>query len=277
MLKQIALAMVLGSSVPATAMACDRETSCEVAGGDYLIALPLGNASGALVFLHGWGGSAEGTMRNAALVDAVLARGYAFVAANGMPRGNGNAGRNWSFHPDFPAARDEGAYFAAVFDDLAARHGVDRDRIIMGGFSAGGFMTTYLACADPDIASAFVPVSGGFWRPDPVACDGPVRLFHTHGWTDTVVPLEGRYLRNGEVAQGDIFKGMEIWRQTNGCDAMRADQFDIGDGFWRRSWDRCLPGSALEFALFPGGHTVPSGWADMMFDWYEALPVSVAH
>jgi polyhydroxybutyrate depolymerase len=26
-------------------------------------------------------------------------------------------------------------------------------------------------------------------------------------------------------------------------------------------------------ALFPGGHGVPAGWADMMLDWYEALPV----
>lgn len=270
-----ALSLGLALATPASAQtACGTaDTPCALPEGDYLMERPeAAPVAGAVVFLHGWGSSAAGVLRNRAVVDPVLARGYAMVAPNGTPRDSGG-GRRWSFHPAFPQDRDEAAFFASLIDDLANRHGVPRDRILLSGFSAGGFMTSYLACAEPDIAAAYAPVSGGFWRPHPEACAGPVRLLHVHGWSDPVVPLEGRFLRNGEVAQGDIFHGLEIWRAANGCDAMRPDSFATDGAAWRRVWTDCTPGSALEFVLFPGGHQVPAWWADMALDWFEGLAV----
>ena len=89
--------------------------------------------------------------------------------------------------------------------------------MVLGGFSIGGSMTSYLACAAPEAFDAYLPVSGGFWRPHPTECVGPVRLLHTHGWTDTTVPLEGCVVRvedindpNGFV-QGDIFYTLGMW------------------------------------------------------------------
>ena len=96
-----------------------------------------------------------------------------------------------------------------------------------------------------------------------------MRLFHTHGWQDTTVPLEGRYLGGGAWQQGDIFAGMELWRQANACADEKPTGFATTGTFMRRRWTDCAPGSALEFALFPGGHTVPGGWAEMMVDWFE--------
>ena len=133
-------------------------------------------------------------------------------------------------------------------------------------------MVTYLACEAPESFAAYAPVSGGFWRPHPAGCAGPVRLLHTHGWSDTTVPLEGRFLGGGRFQQGDIFAGLEIWRAANRCPDQRPDAHAATGPFWRRSWTGCAPGSALELALFPGGHTVPEGWADLALDWFEALP-----
>ncbi|WP_172331318.1 PHB depolymerase family esterase [Mangrovicoccus sp. HB161399] len=264
-----ALLLLLALCLPLPALACGTaEAPCETSTGRYLIRLPDGTAKGTVVFLHGHGGSAEGTMANGAMVRAVLARGYALAAPEGMPRGGG-MGNAWAFRG---GGRDEPAYFAELFDLLDSRHGLPRDNILMAGFSAGGFMTSYVACARPQIVRAFAPVSGGFWRPMPEACAGPVRLFHAHGWTDMTVPLEGRFLRNGTLAQGDIFAGLEIWRQANGCTSMRPDAASAEGPFWRRSWTGCTPGSSLEFALFPGGHMVPEGWVGMVLDWFEALP-----
>ncbi|WP_240722845.1 polyhydroxybutyrate depolymerase [Poseidonocella sp. HB161398] len=262
------LLLCLSLLLPLPAFACGGTEFCATSTGRYLLSLPDGPPQGAVVFLHGHGGSAEGSMRNREMAEAVLGRGYALAAAEGMPRGRGN-GNSWAFRG---GGRDEPGYFAELFTQLAERHGVPRDRILMAGFSAGGFMTSYLACAEPGIARGFAPVSGGFWRPMPESCAGPVRLFHTHGWSDRTVPLEGRYLGNAGAAQGDIFAGMELWRQANGCDAMRPDQITAEGPFWRRSWTGCTPGSSLEFALFPGGHMVPPGWAGMVLDWFEALP-----
>ena len=85
---------------------------------------------------------------------------------------------------------------------------------------------------------------------------------------------EGRILGGGRFHQGDIFVGLEIWREANECADTKPSGFGTTDQFMLRKWNGCADGAALEFALFPGGHNVPQGWADMVLDWYEDLPGS---
>ncbi|WP_371224859.1 alpha/beta hydrolase family esterase [Roseovarius sp. 2305UL8-3] len=266
---------VFGASA---ATACDATTPCPVDGGDYLIAVPEG-ADGplpAVMFIHGYGSSAAGVLRNSALTSVFLDRGYAVIAPNGLQRQNGN-GRSWSFHPERPQRRDEIAFLLSVRDAAIASHNIRADRFLLSGFSIGGSMASYLACQTPSGFAAYAPVGGSFWRPHPAECEGPVRLFHTHGWKDEVVPLEGRAVGGGMAndpdafVQGDVFHAMDIWRQANGCVHMKADSFAGTNGYWLRKWERCTPGSALEFALHPGGHSIPEGWVEMTIDWFEAL------
>jgi polyhydroxybutyrate depolymerase len=98
-----------------------------------------------------------------------------------------------------------------------------------------------------------------------------VKLLHTHGWRDTTVPLEGRVLGNGSIVQGDVFYGLQIMREVNGCTELRADAFEKTDVYWKRWWKRCAPDSALQFNLHYRGHSVPVGWAKEAIDWFEAL------
>ncbi|MDK3074886.1 PHB depolymerase family esterase [Sedimentitalea sp. JM2-8] len=200
-----------------------------------------------------------------------MERGYAVLAPTGARQFGGNGGRSWNFLPGRDG-RDEAAFLQDVVDDAARRFGIDTDRVILAGFSAGGFMVNYLACAKPDAFAAYAPVAGGFWRPIPATCAGPIRLFHTHGWKDATVPLEGRYLRNKRFQQGDIFAGLELWRAANACPDEKPSAYSETGPFWRRVWSDCAPGSALELALFAGGHTVPDGWADMVLGWFESQP-----
>ncbi|WP_306113619.1 MULTISPECIES: PHB depolymerase family esterase [unclassified Roseovarius] len=274
-----ALAALLSTAaISSPAQACSETTACEIEGGAYFIALPDATETPppAVMFLHGYGGSGQGVFRNRALVDRLLDRGYAVISPAGSER-PGRGILSWAFHPFFPSTRDEGAFIAAVRDTAVARHGIDPDRILLTGFSVGGSMVSYLACASPDAFAAYAPVGGNFWRPHPTKCAGPVRMLHTHGWTDGTVPLEGRVLRGADsrdpdaLIQGDIFHALNIWRQTNACHFLKADSFETSGPFWHRTWERCAPGSALELALFPGGHRIPDGWADMALDWFEAL------
>lgn len=249
---------------------------CVIPAGTYHIELPETPAPGnpAIIFLHGGGSSGAGALRNTGMVKSVLDRGYAIIAPDGTP-GPGRNRNGWSFHPKFPKRRDEIAFLRMLKKDAAGRFGLDPDNMVLAGFSIGGSMASYVACEAPDTFAAYAPVGGGFWRPHPKACTGPVRLLHTHGWKDTTVPLEGRVLRGEDmndpdaIMQGDIFDTMETWRAANACYQLRGDSFTVTDQFWRRSWLRCSAGSALELALFPGGHGVPKGWADMAIDWFE--------
>lgn len=248
----------------------DDPGACTLPGGSYHIVLPDSGppASPAVVFLHGFGSSGEGSLSNTGMVEAVLARGYAVIAPDGQPR-EGAQGRRWDFHPERPAARDEGAFIRAVADDAAARFGLDRGDMLLSGFSIGGSLASYVACADPGSFRAYAPVAGSFWRPHPTGCAGPVALFHTHGWQDGTVPLEGRVLGSG-AAQGDVFVAMQLWREAGGC-RLQPDAYDTKDAFQIRSWTGCATGAQLGFALHPGGHSVPPGWATLALDWYEAL------
>ncbi len=269
--------LTLLAASPALADCGSTPGPCKTADGIYELALPQDASAplAAVVFLHGYGSDGKSTMKNTGMVNAFLARGYAVIAPYGRDS-DGKNGHMWSFMPGRPALRDEPAFLRQVMADAAQNHGINRDRILLAGFSIGGSMVSYAACNDPTMAAAYAPVSGSFWRPEPDHCAGPVRLLHTHGFRDTTVPLEGRKLRETDdgviIAQGDVYKSMGIWRQTNGCASDRPDSFTMGDLFWHRRWTECAPGSALEFVLWPGNHAIPKGWADMALDWFEAQP-----
>lgn len=268
-----AAVMVTLFSTTAQAGCGSKNDACTIETGTYHIMLPeqVPEKAPAILWLHGAGGTGKGAMRNTGMVNAITRRGYAFIAADGMER-PGKFGTGWYFHPDWPKKRDEVSFLKAIAADAAQHHNVDPDKIILAGFSIGGSMTSYTACQEPEAFAAYAPVGGSFWRPHPTDCAGPVRLFHTHGWKDKTVPLEGRPLGGGRVHQGDVWQAMQVWRAENGCMGMRADTFEMGGDFWRRKWDQCAPGTALEFALHPGAHGIPSGWAGMAISWFEALP-----
>ncbi len=243
---------------------------CEIAGGTYRIIRPEMDDAPAVILLHGAGASGATMMRMRGVVEALSGRGYAVIAPDGLSR-EGRGGGFWSFRMGETGRRDDAAFLAQVVADAAARHGIDASRVILAGFSNGAFLTTYIACRTPDAYVAYAPVAGGFWRPHPESCAGPVRLFQTHGWSDGTVPLEGRPLGGGRYLQGDIIEGLSLFRRANGCESPGPTAYAKTDRFLRRAWT-CAPESALEFALHPGGHGVPEGWAEMMLDWFEALP-----
>lgn len=266
-----ALALLLSGVADAAQAACgDDPAPCLLGDGEYHVVLPehTSAATPMVLFLHGAGSSGARTLGNTGLVNSLLARGYAIVAPTaGRHFGSGD-GYSWNFFPGWDG-RDETRFLKQVAQDAATRFDLNRGQTLLAGFSAGGFMVNYLACAEPDAFAAYAPVAGGFWRPHPTECAGPVRLFHTHGWRDSTVPLEGRILGSYQLQQGDIFAGLEIWRAANLCPDEKPTHFSETGPFLRRAWTECASDSALEFALHPGGHSVPVGWADMVLDWFE--------
>lgn len=260
------LAAVWGSAVAA---GCGADPgACEADGGSYHIVLPQKSEVSApvVMFLHGYGGSGAQVLKNKALVNGLTARGYAVIAPEGRRR-DGTGPQSWGFGP-FNGGRDEAAFFSSVLAEASDRFGTSPSQTVLAGFSAGAFMVHYLACSDPAAFAAYAPVSGAFWRPQPDHCGGPVRLLQTHGWHDGVVPLEGRLLGGGRWQQGDVFAGLEVWREANGCSSHAPDKAWSEDGLLRRRWE-CGPGAEVELVLFDGGHKVPKGWAGWMADWFE--------
>ncbi len=248
-----------------------EKTACKIAGGSYHMAWPEGvdrsKKLPAVVALHSWGASGLGLIRSGKMVKIMLARGYVVITPEGLQRTDGEGG-TWDFQPTRKARRDEVSFIIAVADDAAKRANIDRDKMLLTGFSIGGSMTSYVACKSPQSFRAFAPTLASFWRPQPKNCNGPVKLLHSHGLKDTSVPLEGRTVGVG-LRQGNVYEAIDIFRRANGCEnAEPSSTGEDGDVKWRR-WLECAGGGSVELALYPGGHSVPRGWADRALNWFE--------
>ncbi|MEM7442364.1 MAG: CocE/NonD family hydrolase [Pseudomonadota bacterium] len=217
-----------------------------------------------ILWYHGFRGSGVAGIRNRNLVEHWTDAGYIFVATDGVEGRWTHQGTPWT------EPNDED-YSVAVIEDLAEAYSIDRDRVVAAGFSSGGFMVWHLACFQGAPFTHYAPVSGAFWEPLPELCDaGPVTLRHTHGTADTVVPLEGRWLRNNTLKQGDVFESFDVMIANNVCETS-PDATDIAVPPSSCSiWQSCTAGGVLELCLHDGGHGVPTGWSASTQDWIEA-------
>ena len=258
-------------ATPALACGLAAQDHCQVESGSYRISVPAGaDRPAAMVWLHGWGGSADGVMKNKGMVRRLAGRGIALIAPNGIANTGFSKNRNWSVVDGRDYDRDDIAFLDQVITDAVERHGIDRDRILLSGFSRGGSMVWDAACFRPALARAYAPVAGAFWEPLARTCAGPVDLFHTHGWTDRTVPLEGRPLRGGAMIQGDVFQSLYMLRAVNGCANRQPEEAPVQESLWHRSWTDCDGLRRIDLMLHPGGHSIPKGWLDRALDWFQA-------
>lgn len=251
--------------------ACPATDGCQVASGRYRIILPSGAKTerpGAIMYFHGYRGSAAETLADAGLVAAADRLGVALIAPDG-------AARSWSF-PGSPARhRDEFRFVSQVLDDAVARFRLDPSRILASGFSQGGSMVWYLACRMPSRFAAFAPIAGAFWEPLPDGCAGErPPLIHVHGTSDPTVPLAGRALRQG-YRQGDLFRSLAILA-PGGCTAALTEAARTNPAPERLSCRiaaGCGGPARLELCLHGGGHVVDPAWVERA--WRLTVPAGV--
>lgn len=245
----------LDGNSDAYAASCDAVNYCEIEGGQYLIHMPEDwngkDGIGAIVYFHGWQGSAEGVMRNAGLKQMASDLGVALVAVDGK-------NKTWSYPSSPSQHRDELVFLDRLLADLDERHAIDMDRVMASGFSMGGSMAWYAACYRGRRFAGIAPVAGAFWEPLPDRCPSPAPyLFHVHGTADTVVPIAGRPI--GERwHQGDLYESLERF--------LDKDDFQTGPSFRPEgttlTCERQVSaeGPLIEVCLHPGGHNMRPEW-----------------
>jgi polyhydroxybutyrate depolymerase len=262
----LTLTAVVSGSMTANAACLDERAACKVAAGRYHIAWPPGvprdKKVPAVVALHSWGGTGTGLIQSGKMIKVMLAKGYAVIAPEGLARREG-AGNSWEVQIA-TARRNDPDFITAVADDAARRFNVDRDKMLLVGFSVGGSMVAYTACRHPAAFKGFAPVSGGFWQPQPTTCAGPVNYLHSHGRSDTTMPLQGRVVGKG-LRQGNVLKALDTFAAASGCSGA------TNDAGGAKHWLGCSGGRSVRFELYPGGHSVPRGWAARALQWFEGL------
>jgi polyhydroxybutyrate depolymerase len=258
MRKTLTLAATLLAS---PAWACGPSTDCEIADRTYRIAMPDGHDGtsrvGAIVFSHGYRGSAAGLMRNRNLRRAVSDMGLAFIALKSKDD-------DWVL-PNAPRHMDsdgevEFSYVDAVLDHAEANFAIDRDKLMASGFSAGGMMTWNLACHRSASFAGFAPISGTFWLKAPETCKAPVTsIIHIHGNDDPTVPLTGRPI--GPTHQGDVSEALamyDIFGDFTPTETSFTDRLSCSNSANK-------DGEILSFCIFEGGHSFRSEY--LKFAW----------
>lgn len=262
-LSVVGLAAVATVLAAAPARACGPDSDCAIGDRSYRVALPDHPDGRAIIFYHGYRGSAAAEMRNPGLRNLARDLGAILIAA--ASRDN-----DWNIpgSPSEDTSRpgEELAYFDALLTDAQARFGLDPARTLAAGFSAGGMVVWNLACFRGQSVAGFAPMSGTFWEPLPEACPtGAVDLYQSHGTRDSVVPMAGRPIQ--DTRQGDVAKAFALMTQTGGYGAPKPDPVDGYDCARQTN----PAGKVLELCTFPGGHGFRAGflkrvWAELGLD-----------
>ncbi len=246
----------LGAAAPASA--CGPETDCVVEDGTYRIAAPDGEPKGAILYFHGWQGTAEGVMRNGALARVARERDLLLVAPDGR-------NKTWAYPGSPSQARDDFAFIESVVDDVEARFGITRESTMVTGFSMGGSMAWSVACYRGEGFLGFAPVAGAFWDPIPESCPSPVpNLVHVHGTSDTVVPMEGRPIGDG-WHQSDVRESLAVWYEQASCP--QETLYSRPDGLSCET-KVCGPtgDKLIAICLHDGGHSIRTEWVALAWD-----------
>ena len=130
-------------------------------------------------------------------------------------------------------------------------------------------MVWSVACLVGAPFTHYAPIAGAFWEPLPEGClDGSMHMRHTHGTSDTVVPIAGRPI--GQFwHQGDMWESLDVLGEANACALEPAvTTFDIGPSTCESY--ACAGGGVIEICLHDGGHSMPRGWSSAIRDWIEA-------
>ncbi len=149
-------------------------------------------ANAPLVFdIHGYDMDAP-QQRNMCRFDEVADKeGFIVVYPNSIDR-------SWNIGSD-----SDVNFILELIDTVDARHGVDRNRVYVCGFSQGGFFTFSLGCTHSDVFAAIAPVAGlmrGSCRPV-----RPVSMMHSIGSADDLFDPE------------DVERDIQTWVELNNC------------------------------------------------------------
>lgn len=249
-----------------------RQIACETRNGHYRIRKPEGpGPHPTVLYLYGSTGNSAETIGSDGFVRAFVDRGFAVIVPAALDKRyvGGVVDSGWFLRNSRARKkRNDTAFVAEVLADAEVRHRIDRDRVLITGMSNGGFLTWEIACHNPELAAAYAPVAAGYLGQMPNRCKRPVRLLHTHGRSDRIVPLNPEEpWFSGGAEMAPLGTSLDRIGRAGGCTGRGADQkFREYD---RTRWEGCVRDASVEVLVHDGGHTIPLSWYSTVIDWFE--------
>ncbi len=226
-----------------------------------------------VVVLHGCTQNAGGYDRCSGWSGLADAHGFALLFPEQQRANNFNLCFNWFERGD--ARRDAGEPLSIVqmIETMAARHGIDRDRVFVTGLSAGGAMTAVLLATYPEVFAGGAIIAG---LPFASAASVPDAFMRMQGGgrqsaTDlarlvrAASPHDGDWPRlsvwhgtaDNTVAPSNMTAIVETWLEVQGLGGA-TPRHEIVDGHERKAWRDAAGREVVEaFEIIGMGHGVP--------------------
>jgi polyhydroxybutyrate depolymerase len=176
-----------------------------------------------LVLLHGHNNNGASLLHQSKM-EAVSDR-YHFILA--APNGTGRFGRfglTWNAGTCCGSAQakhvDDVGFLAALVDTLSAALPIDRQRVTIAGFSAGGMLAFRVACDRSSVATSYVNVQGTM--PDTTCRPAhAVSMLLIAGDEDEDMKEEHAENKrhNGRRFSTSAMGTLRFWARRNGCDS----------------------------------------------------------
>jgi polyhydroxybutyrate depolymerase len=227
------------------------------AAREYILSIPKDYDAGKKyplwVWLHGEPGDAKS---GSAFALHNITKNEAIIAYPGAIE------QSWDHTATFADNADDTFIFAMI-DAIAAKYSADKARVLLDGWSNGGFMAAAVACrASAKLRAIGIHAGGAPYdanNPDSVPdCAGAaVATFVSHGRADTTVPFDG-----GEFAA-------QYWSEHNGCGATKTASPPAPC----ESYDGCPADKPVKACFIEGlGHPVWDQALSAEWAWFKSLP-----
>ena len=212
-----------------------------------------------LIALHGGGGSSN-TIRAATDLDETADRHGLIVA---YP----DAAPGWVWDDSFSDEVDDIEFIKELIERLDDFLAIDRDRIYVTGFSAGGMMSHKLACSITDRLGGAAMVAATLPNRIAATCYPPfgrrISVAVILGTLDTRVPFEGDSVTD-DFSLLSANETMRRWALRNDCDltpTVSTAHVDSATGIRTRRevYPNCASAVELElYAMEGAGHLWPA-------------------
>lgn len=221
-----------------------------------------------LVLLHGHNNNGANVLRQSRMEPEADRHHFILVAPNGTGR-FGRLGLTWNAGTCCGSAQahhvDDLAFLQTLIDTLAAALPVDRSRITIAGFSAGGMLALRAACDRSGIATAFVNVQGTM--PDTTCRPSrPVSMLLIAGDEDEDMREEHaeNQRHHGRAFSISAMGTLRFWARRNGCDPTIPPR--EGHEFTEYIAAGCASGASTRLVVVHGHpHAWPGGRRSWMF------------
>jgi len=244
---------------------------------NYILYRPadLPPAAPLVLVLHGYTGTALGSLTTYGMNDVADASGFAVC----YPQGTTDASGTNFWNIDFPGEDvDDVGFLSNLAIDLGITHDFDASCTYVCGMSNGGMMSYYLGCERPDVFSSFASVTGTITSNFLQSClpNITVPFMQIHGTADIVVPYNGGNSAGetfGEFLPVELI--MRTWAQANNCQNFSTFNVPNGPAFDFSTvrvgqLTNCDGGLQARFyKIQGGGHTWPGSPPVPFFDFLQ--------